>query len=194
MINNVTGIILAGGKSTRIGTNKAFLKIGGYTIVEEIYSKLKDVLSRVIIIANEIERFNFLGAQIAPDIIPFKGPLGGIYTGLIESSSFHNFITACDMPFLHQGMVEYMLDESNACDVIVPEYKRRLEPLCAVYSKNCIEPIENQLRQNNLKVTDFFQFVKTKVISEQEIIRYDPKGMCFININTAKEYERFKYS
>ena len=97
MINNVTGIILAGGKSTRMGVNKAFLKIGGCTIIEEIFSKFKNIFSRVIIIANEIERFNFLGAQITPDIIPSKGPLGGIYTGLIKSSSFHNFVTACDV-------------------------------------------------------------------------------------------------
>ncbi len=194
MINNVTGIILAGGKSTRMGVNKAFLKIGGCTIIEEIFSKFKNIFSRVIIIANEIERFNFLGAQITPDIIPSKGPLGGIYTGLIKSSSFHNFVTACDMPFLDQDVVEHVLEQSNGYDVVVPEYKGRLEPLRAVYSKNCIIPIENQLRQNNLKITDFFQYVKTKVITDQVIARFDPEGACFVNINTAEDYERFKYS
>jgi molybdopterin-guanine dinucleotide biosynthesis protein A len=194
MIDNITGIILAGGKSTRMGVDKAFLKIGERTVIEEIFSRFENIFSRIIIVANEIEKFNFLGAQITSDIVPSKGPLGGIYTGLIKSNSFYNFVTACDMPFLRQDVVEYILGQRSGWDVIVPEYRGRLEPLCAVYSKNCIKPIENQLGQNNLKIRSFFQYVRAKTLVEQEISQFAPEGICFANINTVQDYEQFRYS
>ena len=190
MRHDSTGIILAGGKSTRMGVDKAFLKIRGRTLIEEVLSTFKDVFSETIIVADEIEKFAFLGERTIPDRVPFMGPLGGLITGLMTSGTFHNFVTACDMPFLHREMIEYMLERGLGYDAVVPEYKGRLEPLCAVYSKNCIRPIQGQLCQNNLKITDIFAHVRTRLITGREIERWDPAGTCFMNMNTAEDYER----
>ena len=193
MIENITGIILAGGKSRRIGTNKALLKISNKTMIEEVFVKFKDIFKEIIVVANEVERFDFLGTKVIPDIIPSKGPLGGIYTGLVKSNNFLNFIVACDMPFLDQNIVKYMLEVSGDNDIVVAHYNDRFQPLCALYSKNCIKPIENQLKTNNLKISDFFRHVKVKTISEAEISQLDSQGLYFTNINTREDYKRFKY-
>ncbi len=192
MINNATGIILAGGKSTRMGTNKAFLRIGGHTIIEGIFARLKAIFSRVVIIANEIELFDSLPAEVIPDIIPSKGPLGGIYTGLVKSESFYNFVSACDMPFLCKDVIGYMLEQSSGHDIVVPEYKGRLEPLCAVYSKACIEPVDIYLRGNDLKIAGFFKHVRVRIVSEEEIASLDPQRLSFVNINATEDYNKFK--
>jgi molybdopterin-guanine dinucleotide biosynthesis protein A len=188
MINNVTGIILAGGKSSRIGTNKAFLKVGKKTMIEEIVDKFKNIFREIIIITNEVKRFDLLEVEVIPDIIPSKGPLGGIYTGLVKSDNFLNFVIACDMPFLNQILVNYMLKASSGYDVIVGYYNDRFQPLCAIYSKNCIKPIENQLQKSNLKITEFFKYVRVKTITEAEIRKLDPQGLIFSNINTPEDY------
>lgn len=192
MINNVTGIILAGGKSRRMGTHKAFLKIGEKAIIEDIFAKFKGIFKEIIIVANEIERFDFLGVKVVADIIPLKGPLGGIHTGLLNSNSLYNFIVACDMPFINQSLVRYMLEEIRGYDVTIAEYDGGLQPLCAVYSKNCIEPIEKQLSKDNLKVTDFFKDVKVRIITENNVARFDLKGSSFVNINTPDDCRQFK--
>lgn len=193
MINDITGIILAGGKSTRIGTNKAFLKIGEKTIIDQILAGFESIFREIMIVTSEIKQSCFLErSRVVPDIIPSKGPLGGIYTGLVKSNSFYNFVVACDMPFLNQDLVRYLLEERNGYDVVVPEYKGRLQPLCAVYSKDCIRPIETELSRNSLKITDFFQYVRAKIITEKEIESFDPEKLCFVNINTPQDYKSFK--
>lgn len=192
MINDVTGIILAGGKNRRMGTHKAFLRIGEKTIIEDIFAKFKGIFKEIIIVANETERFDFLGAKVVADIIPLKGPLGGIYTGLLSSNSLYNFVVACDMPFINQNLVRHILEETGGYDVTVAEYNGRLQPLCAIYSKNCIEPIEKQLSKDNLKITDFFKDVKVKILTGKKIARFDLKGSSFVNINTPDDCERLK--
>lgn len=194
MIDDITGIILAGGKSTRIGTDKAFLKIGEQTLIEILLAKIKDVFKDTIIIANEVERFDYLGMRVIPDIIPTKGPLGGIYTGLVRSSNFYNFIVACDMPFIDTGLPGYLSKKIDGYDVAVARYNDRLQPLCAFYSKNCIEPIKEQLDRDNLKIRDFFERVKVNVVNEVEISRLKLDGRAFVNINTPEDYRRLKYA
>ncbi len=192
MINDVTGIILAGGKNRRMGTHKAFLRIGEKTIIEEIFAKFKGTFKEIIIVANETERFDFLGVKVVADIIPLKGPLGGIHAGLLSSNSLYNFIVACDMPFINQSLVWSMLEEMSGYDVTIAEYDGGLQPLCAIYSKNCIEPIRKQLSKDNLKVTDFFKDVKVKTIPQEEIVKFDPQGASFENINTPKDCRKLK--
>lgn len=192
MINDVTGIILAGGKNKRMGTHKAFLKIGEKTIIEEIFAIFKGIFKEIIIVANETERFDFLGVKVVADIISLKGPLGGIHTGLLSSNNLYNFIVACDMPFINQSLVRCLLEEVEGDDVTVAEYNGGLQPLCAIYSKNCIEPIEKQLSKDNLKVTDFFKDVKVKIITEKKVAGFDLKGSSFVNINTPDDCRKFK--
>jgi molybdopterin-guanine dinucleotide biosynthesis protein A len=197
----MTGIILAGGKNTRIRTNKALLKIGDKTIIQVIVSKLKQVFDEIIVVTDRLEPINQLPitelTRIVNDIIPDKGSLGGLYSGLINSRSQYNFVVACDMPFLNVELIKFMKSNCNpaiACksgvDVIIPKLKTGYETLHAIYSKNCIAPIEKQLRQDNLKIIDFFSRMKVKEITEDIIKQFDSQLLSFFNINTEDDYKQ----
>lgn len=197
MVSKMTGIILAGGKNTRIGVNKAFLKIHDTIIIEEIITKLSKSFSKTIVITNAHKFYRYLGVELVKDIIPDKGSLGGIYTALVTSKSHHNFVIACDMPFVSHELIEYMIANAEGYDVIIPKLNNCFEPLHAIYSKNCIRPIKEQLDCNNLKILDFFDKVKVKYISEEKINQFDSRGITFFNINTKEnifEAERIALS
>jgi molybdopterin-guanine dinucleotide biosynthesis protein A len=168
-------------------TDKAFVKIGSKTMIEELISRLENKFSKLMIIANEKEKYAGLGIEVIKDIIPEKGPLGGIYTALVKSDSFYNFIFSCDAPFVNLDLIDYMISEREGIDIIVPRWNNRFEPLHAIYSKNCIEAIERQLGKNELKVTNFFQYVKVRVIDEKEISRFVSSQPFFANINTPQD-------
>ncbi|GBE27983.1 putative molybdenum cofactor guanylyltransferase [bacterium BMS3Bbin03] len=185
----MTAVILAGGKNSRIGRNKAFLQIGDNTFIERIVAKLKSLFENIIIVTNTPTDYEFPGIKLIKDIIPDKGPLGGIYSGLNFSSDFYNFFVACDMPFLNLDFIDYMCNRVEGYDLVIPYVNGRYEPLHAIYSKNCSVPIKMQLKENNLKITDFFNQVKINKINEQEISRFDPEFQSFININTIKDFE-----
>jgi molybdopterin-guanine dinucleotide biosynthesis protein A len=187
MNNNITGIILAGGRSSRMDQDKAFILFSGRPLIEIVIEMTSTLFEHLMIVANEPNLYQKYGIKIQSDIIKDCGPLGGIYTGLFYSRNKYNFIVACDMPFLNQDLVQCMIEKIGDFDVIIPEHNGQLEPLCAIYSKDCITPIKNQLSQNNLKITDFFQSVKVKTILEEETIKLDPQGFSFTNINTPQD-------
>ncbi len=198
----MTGIILAGGKSSRFnGVNKALLKIGNETIIENIIKKFKFIFNEILIVTNNPSAFNHLTnhnlTKLVKDIIPDKTSLGGLYSGLVYSSNQHNFVVACDMPFLNLDLIKYMLENvTDQYDIIIPRLNNRslpnngYETLHAIYSKNCITPIEKQLKQNNFKIIDFFSEVKVKEISENTIRQFDPELLSFFNINTEDDYQQ----
>ena len=189
----MTAIILAGGKSSRMGTDKAFLKIGNQPLIKRQIGLLRKLFKKIIIVTNTLPKYRgYKGIKIIPDIIPHRGPLGGIYSGLIASRSFYNFVVACDMPFLNIELLRHMLSRIKGYDVIVARYKGEIEPLSAIYSKDCIRPIKEQLDKNNLKIRDLFKKVKVKVIKESEVIKFDSQAFSFLNINTLDEYQKYK--
>lgn len=190
-MNKCTGIILAGGKSSRMGQDKAWLPFPDKPLIKIMLDKLVPLFEQMLIITNSPENYQGYSIKTEQDIIPGCGPLGGIYTALLSSQNEYNFIVACDMPFLSSGLVGYLREKSNGFDVVVPEYNNKLEPLCAVYSKNCIEPIKNRLNRKNFKITDFFPLVKVKKITDQEIKDFDPEGDAFMNINRPDDYNNF---
>lgn len=189
MIDNTTGIILAGGESVRMGKDKAFILFSGKPLIETVMVKLSALFKDLIIITNKPRLYRKYGIKIQKDILPGRGPLGGIYTGLLSSKTLHNFIVACDMPFLNQDLIRYMVEEINGFDVVIAKAHGRFQPVHAVYSKHCIGPIENELSKNNLKITNFFQYVKVRTITEKEAARFDPDGLSFKNINTPENIE-----
>lgn len=191
---SITAIILAGGMSSRMKCEKAFLKLGSKTIIEELISRLEKRFSKIIIIANDTKEYMKFGIKVVSDILPEKGPLGAIFTALVKSDSFYNFVFACDMPFINQDLVKFMLEGIYDYDVVIPEHNEQLEPLYAIYSKNCIKPIEKELHGNNLKITSFLQYVKVRRITAKETARFDSDNFSFININTPDDYRRLKYA
>jgi len=147
-------IVLAGGNGTRLNRDKAFLElIENKTIIENIVNCLKGVFSEIIIVANNLEDYKFLGFKVVPDLVRGKGPLGGIYTGLKTSKEEHNFVLACDMPFVNVDLVRYMLKFKDF-DAVVPRFNGYTEPFHAVYSKNVLPMIENQIKKDELRINE----------------------------------------
>ncbi len=184
-------ILLAGGNSSRLTIDKAFLKlIDNKTIIENIIDCLKNVFNQIIIVANNEEDYRFLHFKVVPDLVRNKGPLGGIYTGLKTSKEEHNLVLACDMPFFSVDLIKYML-KFNDFDIVVPRFNGYVEPLHAIYSKNILPIIENQLENNELKISDMIKKVKkTRYIEKEEIGRFDKRNICFFNINNKEDLKK----
>ena len=183
----MTGIILSGGKSLRMGENKAFIEIEGVPIIQRIYTIFKELFHEVIIVTNQIELFKKFDSKIYSDLLPDKGALGGLYTGLFFSNFHYSFCVACDMPFLNKSLVQYLIKRIGDEDVIVPRTKDGLQPLHAIYSKNCLDPIKEIIEQGKFKIIDIFHRVQVNIIEEADFISLDPFRESFINVNTPKE-------
>lgn len=185
----MTGIILAGGKGERMGGEKASLRIGRKYFIERIIEKLRVVFDNIFIVGNLPPSYRLLGAKVLPDLIPGKGPLGGIYTGLIRLESEYGFFCACDMPFLNVDLLKFMISEIDDNDAVVPIVKGFVEPLHSIYSKKCLSAIKNRLDNEDLKVASFFPQVNCKYIPEEKIRRHNPSLSSFVNLNTPEAVE-----
>jgi molybdenum cofactor guanylyltransferase len=183
----ITGLILSGGKSSRMGKNKAFIEIGGTPIIHRIHSLFEKLFQEVIIVTNQRDLFSDLDSKIYSDIIPNRGALGGLYTGLFFSSYPFCFCVACDMPFLNELVIEYLIKSIDHYDVVVPRTEDGLEPLHAIYSKNCLETIKGVMEKGIYKIVDFYPLVKVKVIDQVQFTALDPMKKAFINVNTPEE-------
>ena len=183
----VTGIILSGGKSTRMGENKAFIELEGVPIVRRIYTLFKELFQEVIIVTNQQELFKNFDSKIYSDLIPNQGALGGLYTGLFFSTFQYSFCVACDMPFIKKALVQYIINHIEGEDVIVPRTEDGLQPLHAIYSKNCLDPIKIIMEQGKYKIIDFYNQVNVKIVEEKDFTVLDPLRESFINVNTPDE-------
>ncbi len=183
----MTATILAGGKSIRMGANKAFIPIDGVPIITRIYTLFKELFYEVIIVTNQKDLFKDFDSQIHTDLLPGKGALGGLYTGLFFSNFEYSFCVACDMPFIKKSLIELLIKNTKDEDVIVPETRDGLEPLHAIYSKNCLEPIKTTIEEGKYKITDFYDLVKVKIVGERQFLHLDPLRESFINVNTPEE-------
>ena len=193
---DISCIVLAGGKGLRLGQDKALEIIGNRSLLERVVLYLSLFNSGIIIVTAPKQPFPQLDAypklSVVTDIYLNKGPLGGIYTGLKASDSFLNLVVACDMPFLNQTLLHYMIQISTGFDLVVPRLGDMVEPLHAVYSKGCLAPIESLLKQGNLSLRQLFTLVKVKYVEAEEINRFDPEHLSFFNINSQADLERAK--
>ena len=189
----MTAIILAGGKSSRLGRSKALQVIEGKNLIQWVIDRLATLSTEIIIATAHGEAIPCSSAvriKTVADIYPGKGPLVGIYSGLIASSSSRAIVVGCDTPFLSDGLLEYMTQICSTFDVVVPRIKNKLEPLCAVYSKNCSGSIQGLLEQDELRIRKLFSMVKVKYVEEDEINRFDPEHLSFFNINSQADLDR----
>jgi molybdopterin-guanine dinucleotide biosynthesis protein A len=183
----ITGVILSGGKSIRMGKNKAFIQVEGVPIVERIHRLFQELFEEVIIVTNEKNLFSKFDSRICSDLIPGKGALGGLYTGIVFSSFNYSFCVACDMPFIKKSLVSYLIENAANEDVIVPRTKDGLQPLHAIYSKNCVDPIRKSIEEGKSKIVDIYDQVNVKIIDEKDFLCFDPRRESFINVNTPEE-------
>ena len=183
----MTGIILSGGENSRMGANKAFLTRDGERLIDRTVKLFKDLFKEVILVTNDPLEYLDLDVQIVTDIYKKKKALGGIYTGLFYTSCDHAFVTACDMPFLNERFIAYMMEQIRDYDIIVPQTADGLQPLHAIYSRRCLPAIKNLLLQDKLKVTGFYKGLKSLCISEEIIKTFDPEFRMFLNINAPED-------
>jgi len=191
---DITCIVLAGGKGLRLGRDKVQETVGNSNLLQRVLSQLTPFNRNIIIVtAGEKSLPQFTGYQgfrIVTDTYPGKGALGGIYTGLAVSNSHYNLVVACDMPFLNQALLRYMIELSAGFDLVVPRLGELVEPLHAVYAKSCLAPIERLLKRESLEVRALFELVNVRYVEAEEIDRFDPKHLSFFNVNTKADLEK----
>ena len=170
-----------------MGENKAFIEIEGIHIIHRIYNLFKELFQETIIVTNQKDLFSNFETKIFTDLIPNKGALGGLYTGIFFSTYQYSFCVACDMPFIKKDLVQFLLEQIKKEDVIIPRTKDGLQPLHAIYSKNCLNPIKKVIDLGKYSIIDFYDMVQVKVIYEQDFISIDPLGESFVNVNTPVE-------
>ncbi|MBM2824749.1 MAG: molybdenum cofactor guanylyltransferase [Dehalococcoidales bacterium] len=189
----VTSIILAGGKNRRLGRNKALETINGKSVIERVIERLAPLTAQLLIVTSP-EQADILKvgkASILFDLYPGRGPLAGIYTGLLAAQSAQSIVVACDMPFLNTGLLSYMVELSAGFDAVVPSLNEGMvEPLHAVYAKSCLDSIKERLEHNQLGVNSFFDAVHVRYVERAECERLDPQLLSFFNINYPSDLER----
>lgn len=193
-MENITIAIIAGGKSSRMGTDKAFVKIGEQTLIERILARVKALQqAETLLITNKPEAFTQFALPTYTDYIPEKGSLGGIYTALHYSQTAYTLVVACDMPFLNVDLLQYMIglitEKRSDYEVIVPRIDGYPQALHAIYHKACLEPIKSRLDADKLKIIGFYDAVRVRYLEEAEYQAFDPNGLAFFNANTPEELE-----
>ncbi len=191
---NCTGVILAGGKNSRLqGKKKTFRKIGNTMILETIHDIFKRLFNEVIIVVNEPQDFADWDMNIVTDIIPARCALAGLHAGLFYASFPQAYVTACDAPFVNPKVIEYIVQQADPkCDVVLPRTDMGTETLSAVYSKACIPLIEKNLEQNIFMIKKFFRKKKVKEIPIEKLRQWDPDTRFIFNINTPEDLEKAK--
>jgi molybdopterin-guanine dinucleotide biosynthesis protein A len=186
----ITSILLAGGRSARLGRDKAFLQVNGQFLIERILRRLGQISEETIIVANEVDRYEQFEGIVITDVYPGKGALGGIFSGLTRASNHHSLVVACDMPFLNVSLLRYMQGLAADYDVVIPRVGWLTEALHAIYSKNCLPFIERQLQMGDLRIVHFFPQVRVRYVEQEEIETFDPEQLSFLNINSQEDLER----
>jgi molybdopterin-guanine dinucleotide biosynthesis protein A len=187
-------IVLAGGKGLRLGRDKALEVVGGRNLFQRVVSQLSSFNRDIIVVTasgRSLPQFNgYPRVRIVTDIYPGNGALGGLHAGLAASDAFYNLVVACDMPFLNRALLQYMVQVSPGFDLVVPRVGKLVEPLHAVYAKDCLAPIERLLEQGEIRFRALFPLVKVRYIEDDEISRFDPEHLSFFNVNTEADLER----
>ena len=187
-----TGVILSGGLATRYdGTEKAHLRVGGIRLLDRIYNIYSALFEEIILVTNTPQKYLEWDLLIVPDLFPIRSSLTGIHAGLFFMTNPFAFISACDTPFLKKEVIETVIGKIESdIDIVIPETSAGLEPLCAAYSRRCLEPAQQHLEQEKLKVIKAFRKSRIKTVSEKVLRKQDPDLLSFFNINTSDDLRR----
>lgn len=184
-----TGVLLAGGRSTRMGgRNKAFAAVGGEPIVARAVRVLGAVFPEVVIATNDPDRFRDFGARLVPDAFPGRGPLAGLHAAMGVASHPHVFVVACDMPGLDERTIRYLLAQGDDdVDAVVPRWDGDIEPLHAVYATHTRPIAETCLREGRAAMRDFLPMLRVAYVSETDLSGVAGTAKSFLNVNTPEE-------
>lgn len=183
----LTGIVLSGGSSQRMGRNKALMELDGQTLIGRTLGKLSRLCDELIISANDVELYAHLPARVIPDVIPGRGALSGIHASLAEMRHERAVVVACDMPFLSLPLLRFMVAVAPGYDVVVPRLGGYYEPLHAVYSASCIAPIEQLLAAGPQRIVGLFERVRVREVTQDQV-RLFRAALSFVNVNTPEDW------
>ncbi len=187
-IPGVTGVILAGGESRRMGSDKSLLPLKGARFIDHVYRTLAPLFEEVVIVTNSPGLYDNIPCRKVPDIYYAQGSLAGIHSGLCHARTEKAFVVACDMPFVNPGVVRHLCGRAAGADVIIPVGERGPEPLHALYDKRCLPAMEELLDAGRRRIVGFFPQVEVAEVAPAELAPLDPQGLSFRNINTPQEY------
>jgi len=188
---DVSGIILVGGRSRRMGEDKALLEIAGKPLFKRVLDLFTACFDKVQLVGDRGERFTGLSLPIFADIYPGSS-LGGLYTGLLHARTGYIFVAPCDLPFPNGKLLRYICSLRDGFDAVVPESPRGPEPLFALYSGNCLLPMQKLLETGNLRIRDLYPHVRVRYVPYDELAHLDEEGRSFLNINTPHELARVR--
>ena len=191
-IPNITAVILAGGQSSRMGSNKALLPYRGGRFIEAIHRQLAELFEEVILVTNRPEQYAFLTCAKVPDLFPGMGALAGLHSGLHHAANQFIFAVACDMPYLNSTLIRRLSAHRHLADVVIARGEKGWEPLHAVYSKSCLNPMQKALSADRKRIVSFFPEVQVCEFSSDSVADIDPGFDSFRNINTPEEYYRLR--
>jgi molybdenum cofactor guanylyltransferase len=181
-------VILAGGLNTRMrGRNKAFLEVGGRTILDRLIATLKDFFNEILLVTREPEMYADQPVRAVEDVYEARASLTGVHSGLHHMKADFAFVVPCDAPFIEPALIRTLLSEITVdVDAIVPMSGRFYEPLCAIYSKSCLAPIRDQLDRGDFKITRFYDKIRLKTIPLETILPAEERQRALFNVNTPE--------
>ena len=188
-IADATAVVLTGGKSSRMGRPKALLPFDGEPLIVHIVRHLKRVFAETVVVAAPEQELPLLPVALVRDQVAYQGPVSGIYHGLKAATKEVCFVTSCDAPFLNLALISHLLSEISDCDVVVPFWQERFQPLHAVYRRSVAPLLHEQLERGELRPIFLYDKVRTRKVHEDEIRTLDPEGMSFLNMNSPADYD-----
>ena len=189
-----TGYVLAGGQSTRMGRDKALLEIGGQPLIRSAVNLLKTLTDQVVILG-PTEKYGFLGLPVLPDLVPSRGPLSAIYTGLERSETAVNLFLACDMPLMDGTFLKLLAERAPLGDAVLMRLDDgSLEPLCAVYNRSCLPAVKANYERQRFKLSDLFPELRTRYLNEADLQDLGLDRRIFTNLNDPGDLEQWGIS
>jgi len=188
LISDITGVILVGGKSRRMGRDKAFLPWDGAPLFEKVLRVFRESFATVLLAGGDAARFEGYGVRIIPDIYPGSA-LGGLYTGLYHAADQHVFVASCDMPYPSAALLGYLCSLKDGFDCVVPETAQSFEPLFAVYAKSALPGMRDMLESGNFRIYDLYPRLRTRYVGSAELAPFCDGGKSLINVNTPAEFD-----
>jgi molybdopterin-guanine dinucleotide biosynthesis protein A len=188
-IDGASAVVLAGGKSSRMGRPKALLPFGAEPLIVHIVRALKRIFAEIVVVAAPGQEMPALPVKLVRDDVAYQGPVGGIYYGLKAAGGEFSFVTSCDVAFVNSRLISYLISQISQYDVVVPYWQDRFQPLHAVYRRSVLPLLESQLQRGELRPVYLFDKVRTCRVGEEEIRSFDPQGLSFFNMNTPADYQ-----
>ena len=187
---SIQAAILAGGQSRRMGHDKSFLDLNGKPLIQHVIDPLRSLGLDIMLITNTPALYAHLDLPMFTDELPNNGSLGGLYTALVKATAPHVLCVACDMPFLNSALLHWLIALRADYDAVIPVTNATAHNLHAVYARSCLPTILRQIEQHNLRITDFYQSLTVRYVSESELRLYDPDLRSLMNLNTPADVQQ----